>query len=167
MSPLRCGQAYAVSMLPGGCRHVYWRLWQALQAGRPWEYQHKCAFQRLRSASASDASEHGPPTALLDLLAATVTFRQICSCVQRQGMLWIPGSPSKAGLHVLRAFFPDAVFRFFRLPSGTVFTAAHPRCPREEWLPVIAKLGDTRCHSIQTSALRATFVYKTQSDNMG
>ncbi|OLQ05842.1 hypothetical protein AK812_SmicGene10933 [Symbiodinium microadriaticum] len=65
--------------------HTYWRLWAALQTGQAWDYQHKPAFSCLRRAigiisngpdKPPAGSEQGPPSALLDLVAATVTFRQ-------------------------------------------------------------------------------------------
>ena len=149
--------------------HMYWRLWLALHDNRPWEHRHKAAFAPLRkallgaqSSSREDAAQ-GPPSQLLDLLAATVTFRQICACVQHHGMLWIPGRPSSYGVALLRALLPDAIFRTLSFVSGTVFTAAHPRCIADSWLPSLSSICTSNCGAVQPLALRAHFVYRTQS----
>ena len=150
--------------------HTYWRLWAALQAGQAWDCRHKPAFSCLRRAigdisTSSDTqsarTEQGPPCALLDLVAATVTFRQVIGCVQRQGLLWIPGSPSRSGIGLLRALLPEAIFRLLPLRSGAVFVAAHPRCPADSWLTAISSLGGIHPHSVQSQAIRASLVYRT------
>ena len=149
--------------------HIYWRLWLALHANQPWDHRHKAAFAPLRKAygggqpASSDASAQGPTSQLLDLLAATVTFRQICACVQQHGMLWMPGRPSSYGVTLLRALLPEAVFRTLSFPTGVVFTAAHPRCTAESWLPHLTGICAFNSGRVQTSALRAHFVYRTQS----
>ena len=155
--------------------HVYWRLWAALQAGQAWDYRHKSAFSCLRRAIGAittssggplGQTSQGPPSALLDLVAATVTFRQIVGCVQRRGLLWIPGNPSRCGIELLRMLLPDAVFRFLSLPSGAVFVAAHPRCPASSWLPSLSALGGLQPHSVQSKPIRASLVYRTQAAPM-
>ena len=149
--------------------HMYWRLWLALHDNRPWEHRHKAAFAPLRkallgaSSSSREDAAQGPPSLLLDLLAATVTFRQICACVQQHGMLWIPGRPSSHGVALLRALLPDAVFRTLSLVSGTVFTAAHPRWTADSWLPSLSSICASNCGAVQPFALRAHFVYRTHS----
>ncbi|OLP97834.1 hypothetical protein AK812_SmicGene19789 [Symbiodinium microadriaticum] len=152
--------------------HAYWRLWAALQTGQAWDYQHKPAFSCLRRAIGTVSngpdkplagSEQGPPSALLDLVAATVTFRQVISCVQRQGLLWIPGNPSRCGIEFLRKLLPHAVFRLLSLRAGAVFVAAHPRCSADTWLPAISSLGGLQPHHVQSQAIRASLVYRTQA----
>ena len=70
-------------------------------------------FVCLRAASGIGYDEHGPPVALLDPLAATVTFRKIC--VERHGLLWMLGQPSWAGLGISRALMPTVLVRTFRV----------------------------------------------------
>ena len=149
--------------------HCYWRLWLALHANQPWDHRHKAAFAPLRKAygggqpASSETSAQGPTSQLQDLLAATVTFRQICACVQQRGMLWMPGRPSSYGVALLKALLPEAVFRTLSFPTGVVFTAAHPRCTAESWLPHVTSICAFTSGRVQTVALRAHFVYRTQS----
>ena len=107
--------------------HRFWRLWLAAQDfDTPWDWRARSAQGLLRRAEAEAPTNSGASVA--DLLAATVTLRQICACVALKGLLWIPGVPSAAGKVLLRKLLPLGVFSTVQSSSGTLFVVSHPDC---------------------------------------
>ena len=102
----------------------------------------------------------GPSCELTDLLAATVSFRQVCSFVQDSGMMWLPGKPSNAGIQLMRQLLPNARFSTVQTDSGPAFAAAHPRCNPQTWRPSLQRL---RAFAPLVTPLRASLVYHTRS----
>ena len=141
--------------------HQFWHLWTAVHANAPWDQVHKRSFSTLRRALASAPMQSGPPTALTDLLAATVTFRRVCEVVSHSGMLWIKGWPSAAGQALLRRLVPHLLFFWERTPSGAVFVASHPTCERDHWRPALYSLCGSGGLSPSVLPIRASFVYRT------
>ena len=109
--------------------HQYWSLWSALEANAPWDLQHKRDFAPLRRALTSSPRPDGPSWEVLDLVSATVTFRQVCTCVKAGGALWLQGRPSNTGLRLLRSLLPEADMFTESTTSGTVFVAANTALP--------------------------------------
>ena len=162
-SPLwwRLRQQTNVWQLPRGW-HRWWSTWWAASQQRPWHFGERRHFRALRAASTGPCSDTGPPGMLVDLLAATVTLRQVCDCIsQSPGMLWILGAPSRVGISVLRALMPSAVFHSFPSDIGTAFVAAHPGFARTTWRAPLGSLlsaipkGCPPC----TAPLRASLLY--------
>ena len=127
--------------------HALWRFWTGLQADEPSDVQYKRAFSPLRRACQATATWRGPPLELLDLVAATGAFRQICASVASGGMLWIRGRLCSVGQILLRKLLPDSeLFSSVQTRSGPIFLAAHPRCPWQEWSGSLGALGDFAAH---------------------
>ncbi|CAE7228119.1 Ank2 [Symbiodinium sp. CCMP2592] len=111
--------------------HRLWPMWSALEFFEPWEHRAIRRFGALRSASscglgaaASLADATTGKWSLLELAAATVSFRMICKAVLRSGALWLWGRPSNSGLALLRRLLPAAFFLDFLSPRGRVFLVA-------------------------------------------
>ena len=147
--------------------HRFWHFWSAVHANTPWDCAHKRAFGPLRKAQAEAPSHAGPPPALTDLLAATVTFRRISGVVSEGGMLRIKGWPSFAGQSLLRQLMPQVRFFWERTVAGAVFVAAHPQCPRAHWHTALYSLCGSGGLSTPVLPLRASFVHRTSSLDRG
>ena len=117
-------------------------VWLAAQQNQPWRCSLRRFFGSLRHTYEQSTTDIGIPSGLLDLVAATVTFRQVCLAAAG-GMLWMIGTPSFLGTNLLRILMPDV--KIFRLQSdvGAMFVAAHPDLPKEIW-----------CASLSASLMR-------------
>ena len=94
--------------------HRYWRIWQAMHTLSPWSPSAFRAAHVLRSVAsahgASGDSLSGPPSGLLDFLAATIAVRQSCGALSSRGCIWISGVPSPAGRTLLRSLLSASGF---------------------------------------------------------
>ena len=149
--------------------HQYWSLWSALEANAPWDLQYKRDFAPLRRALTSSPRPDGPSWEALDLVSATVTFRQVCACVNAGGALWLQGRPSAIGLRLLRSLLPEANMYTESTTSGTVFVAANAALPKHSWLGSLRGLCDVDARLAKSAVLplRATHVYRTLSLGRG
>ena len=153
--------------------HRFWNLWAAANSGTdPWGFGNRRAQGLLRACQASSQSglSHGTlPLTLEDLLAATVTFRLICECVCRSGLVWLPGVPSTAGLQLFRKLLPAARFHFVRSAVGNIFVAAHPSLPLAAFADTLlsAEHSDFFHFSSLGAFLQPSMVYHTRSPDSG
>ena len=147
--------------------HHFWKLWTALEANAAWDADFKSSFSILRRALLSRPQSDGPSWTLLDIMAATVTFRKLCECIAFGGAMWIRGRPSTVGRRLLQSILPTALMYSETTTSGSVFVVAHPSCQRSYWLPSLHSLCDVaaRRDSPAVLPLRATFVYRTRSQD--
>ncbi|CAE7196401.1 unnamed protein product [Symbiodinium microadriaticum] len=150
--------------------HRYWRCWHAAIVCRPWSSEFYRHTKLLHSASAAppQGAGTGPPEQLLDLLAATVSLRIVADAVRRSGLLWIRGSPSRAGLTVVRSLLPAASFHFLWTPVDTLFVVAHPTCA-PPWRRALSDLFSVSPvgRSPRILQVRATVIYRTRSQDVG
>ncbi|CAE7476814.1 unnamed protein product [Symbiodinium sp. CCMP2592] len=144
--------------------HRFWKCWNAIDRFHPWDSEARPAYRVLRSSVASVCpSSREAPVALYNLLAATVTIRQVCLRVCSGGAVWCWGVPSRDGVAVLRRLLPEAFFRTVNLPGGAVFAAHHPSCPPSWWPALLALCSPVpRGPSPCVRPLRATFIFRTE-----
>ncbi|CAE7771673.1 unnamed protein product [Symbiodinium sp. CCMP2592] len=143
--------------------HRLWPMWSALEFFEPWEHRAIRRFGALRSASscglgaaATLADATTGKWSLLELAAATVSFRMICKAVLRGGALWLWGRPSNSGLALLRRLLPAAFFLDFLSPRGRVFLVA---CSASLASLVRAVFARPACSAPVSLPLRAFWAY--------
>ncbi|CAE7355925.1 unnamed protein product [Symbiodinium sp. CCMP2592] len=143
--------------------HRLWPMWSALEFFEPWEHRAIRRFGALRSASscglgaaATLADATTGKWSLLELAAATVSFRMICKAVLRSGALWLWGRPSNSGLALLRRLLPAAFFLDFLSPRGRVFLVASSASLASLVRAVIARPA---CSAPASLPLRAFWAY--------
>ncbi|CAE7558547.1 unnamed protein product [Symbiodinium sp. CCMP2592] len=143
--------------------HRLWPMWSALEFFEPWEHRAIRRFGVLRSASscglgatATLADATAGKWSLLELAAATVSFRMICKAVLRSGALWLWGRPSNSGLALLRRLLPAAFFLDFLSPRGRVFLVASSASLASLVRAVIARPA---CSAPASLPLRAFWAY--------
>ncbi|CAE7248224.1 unnamed protein product [Symbiodinium sp. CCMP2592] len=143
--------------------HRLWPMWSALEFFEPWENRAIRRFGALRSASscglgaaATLADATAGRWSLLELAAATVSFRMICKTVLRRGALWLWGRPSNQGLALLRRLLPAAFFLDFLSPRGRVFLVASSASLASLVRAVIARPA---CSAPVSLPLRAFWAY--------
>ena len=149
--------------------HKHWAMWRLASRQRPWAFASRKGLASLRAAYVAEPCGDGPSTTLTDLLAATVTLRQVCAAVERSGVLWMLGFPSSVGLFTLRELMPSASFHFQTISSFKVFAAARPTLPKDVWLERLQALLSTRPQflSPRPLLLRSSLVYHSRSLNAG
>ena len=151
--------------------HRYWKIWHAMHSVASWSPHAFTASSVLRQAvtGPADLGARGPAPALLDFLAATVAFRSVCDALWEHGLIWIFGTPSRAGLLLLRALLPSACFSSLQLSGSSVFVVSHTLRPPPCWR---RDLGDLLscgpgAASPRVLPVRASFVYRTRSPGFG
>ena len=149
--------------------HRYWRVWQAMHTFSPWSPSAFRAAHVLRAASSSFGDtctdSPGPPSGLLDFLAATVAFRQICGALLSRGCAWIYGVPSSTGRSLLRMLLPHASFHVVPFDSSAAFVVAHVTSPPPVWRSGLSSLstGCSAAASPRVLPLRSSLVYRTRT----
>ncbi|CAE7243796.1 pol [Symbiodinium sp. KB8] len=144
--------------------HRFWRIWQAMHSVPAWSAPAFRAARVLRGLTVTDpttapgAPQAAPPSPLLDFLAATVSFRQVCSALHLRGCAWISGIPSSSGQSLLRSLLPSATFHVVRSGSMSVFVAAHVTSSQSVWRRELSSLlgaspGDASPHVLSETRL--------------
>ena len=149
--------------------HRYWRIWHAMHTLRPWSPGAFRAARVLREANSAfgdvGMSFPGPPSGLLDFLAATVAFRQICDALTSRGCAWICGVPSSTGRSLLRLLLPAASFHVVPFDSSAAFVVSHVTSPPPVWHSGLSSLSNG-CHVVSSPRvvpLRSSLIYRTRS----
>ena len=149
--------------------HRYWRIWQAMHTLSPWSPSAFRAAHVLRSVAPAHGtlgdSSSGPPSGLLDFLAATIAVRQSCGALSSRGCIWISGVPSPAGRTLLRSLLPQASFHVLPFGPSPAFVVAHASSPLPVWRSGLSSLldGPSAAASPRVVPLRSSLVYRTRS----
>ena len=134
-----------------------------------WSPQAFQASKVLRDVSEAPSSDRQvvscPPARLLDSLAATIAFRQVCWALQSRGCVWIAGVPSYLGRSLLRALLPDAIFHVVDTETSKLFVVAHATSSPSVWRRELSSVfaGVLSAVSPRVLPLRTSLFYRTRS----